>query len=110
MKLIPSITRALSTKQSLYVYFEVYDPAQQAGTKKPQVKAAVTFYRRGQKAFESPAVLLSSLSPTRQGTMPVQFQIPLSKLQPGRYTCQVNVIDEAAKKFEFLRAPLVVLP
>jgi VWFA-related protein len=110
MKLIPSITRALSSKQSLYVYFEVYDPAQQAGTKKPQVKAAVTFYRRGQKAFESPAVLLSSLSPTRQGTMPVQFQIPLSKLQPGRYTCQVNVIDEAAKKFEFLRAPLVVLP
>jgi VWFA-related protein len=110
MKLIPSITRALSTKQNLYVYFEVYDPAQQPDTKKPQVKAAVTFYRRGQKAFESPAVLLSSLSPTRQGTMPVQFQIPLAKLQPGRYTCQVNVIDEAAKKFEFLRAPLVVLP
>jgi VWFA-related protein len=109
-KLIPSITRALSTKQNLYVYFEVYDPAQQTGTKKPQVKAAVTFYRRGQKAFESPAVLLSSLSPTRAGTLPVQFQIPLSKLQPGRYTCQVNVIDEAAKKFEFLRAPLVVLP
>jgi VWFA-related protein len=109
-KLIPSITRALSTRQNLYVYFEVYDPAQMAGAKKPQVKAAVTFYRRGQKAFESPAVLLSSLSPTRQGTMPVQFQIPLNKLQPGRYTCQVSVIDEAAKKFEFLRAPLVVLP
>ena len=109
-KLIPSITRALSTRQNLYVYFEVYDPAQQAGTKKPQVKATVSFYRRGLKAFESPAVTLSSLSATRAGTMPVQFQVPLSKLQPGRYTCQVSVIDEAAKKFEFLRAPLVVLP
>jgi hypothetical protein len=31
-------------------------------------------------------------------------------LKPGRYTCQVNVIDEIAKKFDFPRAPLVVLP
>jgi hypothetical protein len=55
-------------------------------------------------------VELSALSTTRQGTLPVQFQVPLSVLKPGRYTCQVNVIDEIAKKFEFLRAPLVVLP
>jgi hypothetical protein len=55
-------------------------------------------------------VQLSALSKDRAGTLPVQFQVPLGKLQPGRYTCQVNVIDEAAKKFEFLRAPLVVLP
>ena len=27
------ITRALTTKQNLYVYFEVYDPAQAPGTK-----------------------------------------------------------------------------
>jgi len=26
-KLIPSITRTLTSKQNLYVYFEVYDPA-----------------------------------------------------------------------------------
>jgi len=109
-KLIPSITRALSTKQNLYVYFEVYDPAQQAGTKKPKVVAEVSFYRQGRKAFESAPVQLSALSPTRQGTMPVQFQVPLNTLKPGRYTCQVSVIDEAARKFEFLRAPLVVLP
>ncbi|MCU1232806.1 MAG: hypothetical protein JWP63_773, partial [Candidatus Solibacter sp.] len=109
-KLIPSITRALSTKQNLYVYFEVYDPAQQSGTKKANVMAEVTFYRQGKKAFESAPVQLSSLSTSRAGTMPVQFQVPLATLKPGRYTCQVSVIDENAKKFEFLRAPLVVLP
>jgi VWFA-related protein len=109
-KLIPSITRALSTRQNLYVYFEVYDPATQPATKKPQVQAVVSFYRRGLKAFESPPVQLNALLGNRQGTMPVQFQVPLNKLQPGRYTCQVSVIDETAKKFEFLRAPLVVLP
>jgi VWFA-related protein len=109
-KLIPSITRALSTKQNLYVYFEVYDPAQPAGTKKPHVVAEVSFYRQGRKAFESAPVQLSALSPARQGAMPVQFQVPLAGLKPGRYTCQVSVIDENARKFEFLRAPLVVLP
>ncbi|HEY1494054.1 MAG TPA: VWA domain-containing protein [Candidatus Solibacter sp.] len=109
-KLIPSITRALSTKQNLFVYFEVYDPAQQSGAKTARVVAEVTFYRQGRKAFESAPVQLSALSPNRAGTMPVQFQVPLASLKPGRYTCQVSVIDENARKFEFLRAPLVVLP
>jgi VWFA-related protein len=109
-KLIPSITRALSTKQSLYVYFEVYDPGQMPETKKPNVQATVAFYRQGKKAFESAPVTLSALAPKRAGTLPVQFQVPLAKFKPGRYTCQVSVIDEAARKFDFLRAPLVVLP
>ena len=109
-KLIPSITRVLSKKQNLYVYFEVYDPAQQAGTKKPQVMASVGFYRRGVKVFESAPVQLSALAPNREGTLPVQFQVPLGSLQAGRYTCQINVIDDVAKKFDFLRSPLVVLP
>jgi hypothetical protein len=109
-KLIPSITRALTSKQNLYVYFEVYDPARQPDTKKARVVAVVSFYRQGRKAFESAPVELSALSTTRQGTLPVQFQVPLNVLKPGRYTCQVDVIDEIAKKFDFLRAPLVVLP
>ena len=107
--LVPSITRTLSKKQNLYVYFEIYDPAHKPDTKLPLVVASVSFYRRGLKAFESSPVQLTTLSKDRAGTLPVQFQVPLGKLQPGRYTCQVNVIDEAAKKFEFLRAPLVVL-
>jgi VWFA-related protein len=109
-KLIPSITRVLSKKQNLYVYFEVYDPAQQAATKKPQVMASVGFYRRGVKVFESAPVELSSLSASREGTLPVKFEVPLASLQAGRYTCQINVIDDVAKKFDFIRSPLVVLP
>jgi len=109
-KLIPSITRVLSKKQSLYVYFEIYDPTQAADSRKPQVVASVSLYRKGVKTLESDPVQLSTLMKTREGTMPVQFQVPLAKLAAGRYTCQVNVVDEAGKKFEFLRAPLVVVP
>ena len=38
-----------------------------------------------------------------------RFSVPLAKLQPGRYTCQVNVLDPTAQKFAFWRAPVVVL-
>ena len=72
--------------------------------------AVVSSCYQGRKAFESASVELSALSTTRQGTLPGQVQVTLSVLKPGRNTCQVNVIDEIAKKFEFLRAPLVVLP
>jgi hypothetical protein len=92
------------------VYFEIYDPTQATETRKPRVVASVSFYRKGLKAFESEPVQLSALLKTREGTMPVQFVVPLGKIAAGRYTCQVNVVDEAGKKFEFLRAPLVVVP
>ena len=38
------------------------------------------------------------------------FSVPLGKLQPGRYTCQVSVLDPGAQKFAFWRAPVIVLP
>ena len=40
--------------------------------------------------------------------VPVQFQVPLKDLAPGRYICQINVVDEVGRKFAFPRTPLVV--
>ena len=40
----------------------------------------------------------------------MRFGLPLAKLEPGRYTCQVSVLDPAARRFAFWRAPVVVLP
>ena len=31
-------------------------------------------------------------------------------LQPGRYTCQVNVLDPGVQKFAVWRSPVVLLP
>ena len=52
----------------------------------------------------------TQLAPTRPETVPVKFQIPLKELAPGRYMCQINVIDEVDRKFAFPRVPLVVVP
>ena len=50
----------------------------------------------------------TELSATRPNAVPVQLQVPLKGLAPGRYTCQLNVIDEVGRKFAFPRQALVV--
>ncbi|MGI8991136.1 MAG: VWA domain-containing protein [Bryobacteraceae bacterium] len=109
-KLVPSITRVFRKDQNLYVYLEVYDPSADPAEKKPSVSATLAFYRGKAKAFESAPVRLTQLAGSRSNALPVQFQVPLAKLSPGKYTCQVNVIDEQAKRFAFPRADLVLLP
>jgi hypothetical protein len=37
-----------------------------------------------------------------------RFDLPASALAPGRYTCQVNVIDDVAGTFAFPRLTLYV--
>ena len=109
-KLIPSITRVFRNDQSLYVYFEVYDPRTRGDEKATSVAASVSFFRDGKKAFESEPLRVTALAPRRRRTVPVQFQVPLGELSPGEYVCQVNAVDEFGQKFAFRRASLVVLP
>jgi VWFA-related protein len=106
-KLIPSVTRVFRSEQQMYVYLEAYQPA--AGTSHP-ITVRVGFYRDDVKAFESaPLRVKDGLNPLSQG-LPLKFSVPLAKLTPGRYTCQVSVMDATAAKFAFWRAPILVLP
>jgi len=105
-KLIPDITRVFRKNQKLYVYFEVYDPGQVAS---PSVSAELMMFRGRTKAFESAPERVTKPKSGRPNTLAFEFQLPLSNIPAGRYTCQVSVIDEQARKFGFARAPLVVL-
>ncbi len=111
-KLAPSITRVFKKDQNLYVYLEVYDPATNETSGTPAVSSELTFYRASDrvKAFESQPVRLSQTIADRPTALPVRFQVPLAKLTPGRYICQVNVFDQQARKFSFPRTELVLLP
>lgn len=109
-KLIPSITHVFRRDQNLYVYLEVYDPGTDEEQKRPSVAASVSLYQGKNKAFESAPVRLSQVNSGRPNTLPLQIQLPLKNLQPGKYVCQVNVVDELGQKFRFERTPLVLLP
>ena len=108
-QLVPSITRVFRKDQNLYVYMEVYDPGVGAD-QKPSVAATLSFFRGKNKMFESQPVRLDSFLPKRGATLPVQFQVPLSQLPTGKYTCQINLIDENGRAFGFERADIQILP
>jgi hypothetical protein len=106
-KLIPSVTRVFRKDQEMYVFLQVYEPA--ATTTAPLV-ASLGFYRGNVKAFEAtPLQITDGLNPNTKA-VPIRFVIPLSKLQPGKYTCQVSVLEPDVQRFAFWRAPVTLLP
>jgi len=109
-KTVPSITRVFRKDQTLYVYFEVYDPGVDPDRKTPDVVASVELMQGARKAFVSQPSRVNKLATTRPGVVAFNFQVPLARMAAGEYISQVDVIDEFGKKFAFPRNTLVVLP
>ena len=42
--------------------------------------------------------------------VPLRFSLPLERVAPGRYECQVTVLEPTGQKVAFWRAPVVVVP
>jgi VWFA-related protein len=104
-KIVPSVTRAFRRDQTLYVYLEAFEPDA------PQpLQATVAFYRGTAKVFETPMQLAKDGFKAQAKVQPVRMSFPLSAIEAGRYTCQVNVIDPQSQKVAFWRAPVAVLP
>ena len=116
-KMVPNVTRAFRRGQSLYVYFELYDPGvaqipAQSQNQNPgitSVTASVAIYQGSKKVMETPAVRANRMNAKRQGVVPLRLQTPLKGLAAGQYVCQVNVIDQLGHKFAFPRSSIVVL-
>ena len=106
-KLIPSVTRVFSKSRDMYVYLQAYEPT--ATTVQPIV-AFVTFYRGQQKAFETPPLPVTDGLDNRLKTVPLKFSLALNKLVPGRYNCQVTVVDPTGGKASYWQAPVVLVP
>jgi VWFA-related protein len=106
-KLVPSVTRVFRKDQEMYVFLEAYEPT---ASKTQPVVATLAFYRGNVKAFESaPVQIADGLNPNTKA-VPVRFVVPLAKIEPGKYTCQVSVLDPTAQKFAFWRAQMSLLP
>ncbi|MGH9558069.1 MAG: VWA domain-containing protein, partial [Bryobacteraceae bacterium] len=108
-KIVPSITRVFRKDQTMYVYFEVYDPAMDPARKAPELTADLDLLLGGRKVYTSAPVRVNKLATSRPGVAPFSFQVPLAKLPPGQYISQLNVIDENGRKFAFPRAEVVLL-
>jgi len=119
-ELIPSVTRVFSSGQHLYLYFEVYDPAKPVASDSKAAPGArpasirlltnVSFLQGNAKTYETPLVEANEVNTPNRHAAAFQLDVPLSQLQPGFYTCQVNVVDDAAGRFAFPRLTLLIRP
>jgi hypothetical protein len=108
-----------SAGQHLLLYYEIYDPARASTSSNAeggQARAGihllsnVSFFRGKSKVYESSLVELSELNARDRKAGVFQLDLPLNSLKPGFYTCQVNVIDDAAGRFVFPRLALLIRP
>jgi VWFA-related protein len=106
-KLVPSVTRVFTKTRDFHVFLQAYQRAFE--TTQPLV-ATVAFYRDTAKVYETrPLAIVDGLNP-RTKAVPLQFTIPLEGIPPGRYDCQVSVLDPTGAKATFWRAPIVIIP
>jgi hypothetical protein len=92
--------------RQLYFYYEVYEPAEIEGG--PQLRTSLAFYRGKVKVFETPPVERTAIDAADRRAAIFQFEIPAGSFGSGLYTCQINIIDEAAGRFAFPRLAFYV--
>jgi VWFA-related protein len=106
LKLIPSVTRVFSKSRDMHVYFQAYE---QGATATEPLVVFVTFFHGQKKSFETPALAVTEGLNPKSKALPVMFSIPLNKLPPGEYNCQVTVLDPTNKKASFWQAPIMLI-
>jgi VWFA-related protein len=106
-KLLPSVTRVFSASRDMHVYLEAYE---QYATGTHPLVAFATFYRDGVKVFESAPITVTSGIERTSKPVPIRLTVPLDGLSPGRYDCQVTVIEPAGRRAAFWQAAIAIVP
>lgn len=118
---VPNVAHVFRTDQHLYLFYELYDPAHTkpaADTTAHNTKTdaaaihvltSIEFLANGAKVYETPLVTADTLNDPARNAVAFQFDVPLDKLKPGDYICQVNVIDDAGGSFTFPRMALRIV-
>jgi hypothetical protein len=73
------------------------------------VEASLTVYGANKKVLETRPVRAARVDAQRQTALPVWFELPLNDISPGKYECQVNLIDEFGRKFAFPRSSFAIV-
>lgn len=116
-KLIPSVTRVITTGHKLYVYFQAYkekprkedNPAPTAEATISPLYAFVTLYQDDKKVYETKPTTITQPVGDNFNKMPFSFTIDTDALPRGQYDCQITVLDPATKKTAFGRAPVMLM-
>ena len=106
IELVPNLTHIVGRNQTLYFYYEVYDPGVENGA--PRLRTNLTFYRGKIKVLETPTVARATVDAADRHAAVYRFEVPASSFKTGLYTCQVNIIDAVSGRFAFPRLQMFV--
>jgi VWFA-related protein len=107
-KIVPNVGHVFSPKQTLYVFFQVYQPGVDPEKKRPHVDLALLFFKNGKKIYETPEYEVAQFKGHSSDVVDCNFSVPLSRLTRGRYTVQLVVTDRVADTHTYQRLPIVV--
>jgi hypothetical protein len=105
LKLVPSVTRVFSVEQDLYVYLQAYE---RDAVETEPLAAYVMFFREDDRAFESPAFIVSEWVNARSKAVPIRLTIPAGSIEPGDYTILVAVLHPEGEKVAFWQTRIAV--
>ncbi len=106
-KLIPSVTRVFSRTRPLYVYLQGYEPA--ASAVRP-LMAFAALYQSGKLVQQTTPLSATPAGTERLAPVPFSFTLPLDRLSPGEYECQITLLDPTDNKSTFWRTAVRIVP
>ena len=111
-KLIPSVTRVFSARRDLNVFVQTYheNPTAIPAGQTRSLIAYVGLYRDRKNVLETPPKVTTAEPGSRLGIAPISFNIKLDGISPGRYDCQVSILDPTEEKVAFWTSSIVVVP
>jgi VWFA-related protein len=133
-KVVPSIGNVFLSRQTVYVYFQVYGAAEDRDSQKPCIETDLMLLRDSTKILETQPQYIQNwtqvrMSPgfgpgggpgrmggppgmqeadERKGESTVAISLPLKNLKRGTYTLQIHVRDEIADINLFQRVPIII--
>jgi VWFA-related protein len=113
---VPNISHVFRQDQHLYLLYEVYSPTREKpadnapkGTKAGiDLLSSLELIQGSAKVYETPLVQAKAINVQGRDAVAMELDVPLDKLKPGQYLCQLNVIDDAGGSFAFPRFAVLV--
>ena len=95
-KVRPSVNQTFTRDQKLGIYMQVYNLGLDAKTHKPSLDVEYEVLKDGKPLLAQAEDAAKLKDATQQFTL--EKQMPLSALQPGKYTVQIKVTDNIKKQ------------
>jgi VWFA-related protein len=112
---VPNISHVYRQDQHMYLLYEIYSPAREKADNLPKgtkpginLLSSLELIQGSTKVYETPIVQAKQINVEGRDAVAFEMDVPLDKLKPGQYLCQLNVIDDAGGSFAFPRFAVLV--